>query len=49
MFHTRTGMEGLVVVRTSSLDDPDSVTPEWAIYVSRAVSWDHVDTDLQCF
>ncbi|MCX2722209.1 GFA family protein [Roseibium salinum] len=49
LFHTRTGMEGLVVVRTSSLDDPDSVTPEWAIYVSRAVSWDHVDTDLQCF
>ncbi len=49
IFHTRDGMEGLVVVRTSSLDDPDRVTPERAIYVSRAVSWDPVDSNLACF
>lgn len=49
IFHTREGVEGIVVVRTSSLDDPERVTPQRAIYVSRAVSWDHVDQDLECF
>ena len=49
IFHTRDGMEGLVVVRTSSLDDPECVTPERAIYVSRAPSWDPVDGNLACF
>jgi hypothetical protein len=48
VFHTRTGMEGLVVVRTSTLDTPEAVKPTRAIYVSRAVSWDPVDTSLQC-
>lgn len=49
VYHTRDGMEGLVVVRASSLDDPESVRPERAIYTSRAVSWDPVDRDLMCF
>ena len=49
IFHTRDGMEGLVVVRASSLDDPESVRPERALYVSRAPSWDHVDRSLECF
>jgi hypothetical protein len=39
-------MEGLVVVRASSLDDPESIAPERAIYVSSAVSWDPVNPDL---
>jgi hypothetical protein len=46
VFHTRDGMEGLVVVRASSLDDPETVTPERAIYVSSAVSWDPVNPEL---
>ncbi len=49
LYHTRGGMEGLVVVRASSLDDPESVTPERAIYVSRALSWDPADPELVCF
>ncbi|KZM49250.1 GFA family protein [Labrenzia sp. OB1] len=49
LYHTRDGMEGLVVVRASSLDDPESVIPERAIYVSRALSWDPADQELICF
>ncbi|MBN9671173.1 GFA family protein [Roseibium aggregatum] len=49
VFHTRDGMEGLVVVRASSLDDPESVRPVRNIYVSRAVSWDPVDRSIECF
>lgn len=48
IFHTRDGMDGLVVIRTSSLDDPEAVQPERAIYVSRAISWDQVDWNLEC-
>ncbi len=46
IFHTRDGMEGKVVIRTSSLDDPEIARPDRAIYVSSAISWDHVDPDL---
>lgn len=49
IYHTRDGMEGLVVVRASSLDDPESVRPVRNIYVSRAVSWDPVDRSIECF
>jgi hypothetical protein len=48
IFHTREGLEGFVVVRASSLDEPESVRPELAVFVSRAVSWDHVDRGLIC-
>jgi len=49
IFHTRDGMEGKVVIRTSSLDDPEIAKPDRAIYVSSAISWDHVDPDLPSF
>lgn len=49
IYHTRDGMEGLVVVRASSLDDPEAVTPSKAIYAAQAPSWDPVDTRLECF
>lgn len=46
IFHTREGLEGMVVVRTSSLDNPELAQPDRAIYVDSAVSWDHVDPSL---
>ncbi len=46
IFHTRDGMEGKIVVRTSSLDDPEMARPERVIYTSSALSWDHVDPGL---
>jgi hypothetical protein len=49
IYHTRDGMEGLVVLRSSSLDDPEIVTPERVIYTGSAVSWDHIDPALPAF
>ena len=46
IFHTREGLEGMVVVRTSSLDDPEQAPPDRVIYVDSALSWDHVNPDL---
>lgn len=46
IYHTREGLEGKIVIRTSSLDDPEVAKPDRAIYISSAVSWDHVDPSL---
>lgn len=46
IFHTREGLENMIVVRTSSMDDPELVTPERAIFTDSAVSWDPVNTSL---
>lgn len=46
IFHTREGLEGNVVVRTSSFDDPEQAPPDRAIYVDSVLSWDHVDPNL---
>jgi len=46
IFHTREGLEGMVVVRTSSLDDPEQAPPDRAIYIDSALSWDYVDPHL---
>lgn len=49
IFHTRDGMEGMVIIRTSSMDDPELAKPDRSIYVSSAISWDHVDRELPAF
>lgn len=49
IFHTREGLEGKVVIRTSSLDDPEIARPDRSIYVGSAISWDHIDSDLPSF
>lgn len=46
IFHTREGLGGKIVIRTSSLDDPEVAKPDRAIYVSSAISWDHIDPAL---
>lgn len=46
VYHTRQGLAGKIVVRTSSLDDPELAHPDRAIYVDSAVSWDYVDPGL---
>ena len=46
IFHTREGLEGMVVVRTSSLDDPEQAPPDRVIYADSALSWDPVNLDL---
>lgn len=49
VFHTREGLEGMVVIRASSLDDPEIVVPEKVLYLSSAVSWDKLDPSLPTF
>ena len=46
IFHTRDGLEGMVVIRTSSLDNPEIAPPDRAIYTASAVSWDPVNETL---
>ena len=49
IFHTREGLDGMVVIRASSLDDPEIVVPEKVLYLSSAVSWDKLDPSLPTF
>jgi len=49
IYHTRDGMEGFVVIRTSSMDDPEIAVPQRVIYTGSRVSWDLIDPDLPAF
>lgn len=42
-------MTGMAFVRASSLDDPNSVTPQMIVYASRAPTWDKMDPALPSF
>lgn len=42
-------MAGMVFLRASSLDDPDTVTPAMSVYASRAPQWDQPDSALPAF
>jgi len=39
----------LIMLRASSLDDPEIFKPSISVYTSRAPSWDHVDPALPGF
>ena len=43
------GMPGMTALRTSSLDDPDMVSPQMAVYTSKAPAWDRPDPSLTIF
>jgi hypothetical protein len=43
------GMPGMAFPRASSLDDPEIAKPQFAVYASRAPSWDYVDPNLPSF
>ena len=49
VYSRNAGMPGLVFPRASSLDDPDLVSPQMAIYTSRAPAWDYIDPALPSF
>jgi hypothetical protein len=42
-------LRGLLLVRASTLDDPEAYTPQSAIYASRAPSWDKPPPGLPTF
>jgi hypothetical protein len=49
VYSTNSSMPGMVFVRASSLDDPDTIQPAMSVYASRAPSWDPVNPDLPSF
>lgn len=46
---TNSGMPGVVAIRASSLDNPDSIAPMMTVYASRAPSWALIDRDKPVF
>jgi len=40
---TNAAMPGMIFIRASSLDDPDSIEPQMTVYASRAPKWAAID------
>lgn len=49
VYSTNAGMPGTVLVRASSLDDPERFVPGRVVYASRAPSWAALDSKLASF
>lgn len=49
IYSTNSGMDGMVFLRASALDDPEAITPSLSVYTSRAPSWDKADENLPSF
>jgi len=49
VYSKNSGMPGMVFLRASSLDDPEVFQPMFAVYASRAASWDKPAADLPAF
>ena len=49
IYSKNSGMPDMVFPRASALDDPEIAKPQFAVYASRAPSWDTIDPDLPAF
>jgi len=49
VFSRNSSMPGMAFIRASSLDDPNTVTPQMIVYASRAPKWDVMDPSLLSF
>lgn len=49
LFGQNAGMPGFMTVSIGTLDDPDSLTPQVAIFARSRRAWDHVDPALPSF
>ncbi len=49
IFSRNSRMDGMAFLRASSLDDPNSITPQMIVYASRAPKWDTMDPSLPSF
>jgi len=49
IYSTNGGMPGLVMIRASSLDDPEVFKPALVVFAKHAPSWDLVDPELPTF
>ena len=49
VYSVNSGMPDMIFLRASSLDDPEVFKPQFAVYASRAPSWDTIGSDLNAF
>ncbi|MGR8935162.1 MAG: GFA family protein [Gammaproteobacteria bacterium] len=49
LFGKNSGMPDMVAFRVASLDDPDAISPQMAVYTKRVLSWDCLDPALPAF
>jgi len=49
LYSTNDGTPGLVYIRASSLDDPETIVPQISVFASRAPSWDQPPDPLPSF
>lgn len=49
VYSTNSGMENMVFIRASSLDDLEVFQPQMTVYAARAASWDKVTEGLPAF
>jgi len=49
IYSTNSAMKGMVFVRASSLDDPETFRPQVVVYTKRAPSWDMIPGGLPSF
>jgi hypothetical protein len=49
VFSRNSGMPGLLALRASGLDDPETFKPQMHVYAGRAASWDARDAALPSF
>jgi hypothetical protein len=49
IYSTNSGMDGLIFLRASSLDDPEVFEPQFVVYAAQAASWDRPDQSLPQF
>lgn len=49
LFGKSSGMPGMVTFRAASLDTPEAVSPQMAVYTKRLLAWDHLDPTLPAF
>lgn len=49
LFGKSSGMPGMVTFRAASLDDPNVLSPQMAVYAKRLLRWDHLDPAIAAF
>ncbi|MGR9071479.1 MAG: GFA family protein [Gammaproteobacteria bacterium] len=49
LFGKSSGMPGMATFRVASLDDPEAISPQMAVYTKRLLKWDCLDPALSAF
>lgn len=49
VYALNSGLPGTIGIRASTLDNPETFAPQFAVYASRAPSWDPVSAQIPAF